>query len=282
MILTNSKNNCVNNNPILPSNKDLFKVNNVNHNKINPLPSDSQQNLKCLYTNTDQLQNKLLELESFCIDNKIDIISITETLPKDNNIDKENIKFVLNGYSCIQINNGRGVCLFYKDSLTVTQIPNDLFPCSLLCNIKTNNNNIFTLGLVYRSPNSTPEENDILITFLHSFLSKVNPRNDKVLILGDFNLPSINWEHETCPNDTSHISYKFLDCIHEYYLTQFVNQPTHYRGDQNPTLIDLILSNDSDFVHNFNHSAPFGLSHHSVITFSLNVFQSNISLPAIT
>ena len=167
-------------------------VNNENNTKVTKsLPLDSQQNLRCLYTNTDQLLNKLDELESFCVENKIDVVAVTETLPKDKASDKEHLKFILNGYSCIQNNNGRGVCLFYKDSLTVTEIKNDLFPCSLLCSIKTNDNSIFTLGLVYRSPSSTPEENDKMIDFLHSFLSKVNPRSDVVLVLGDFNLPSI-------------------------------------------------------------------------------------------
>ena len=188
----------------------------------------------------------------------------------------------MNGYSCIQNNNGRGVCLFYKDSLTVTEIHNDLFPCSILCSIKTNDNITFTLGLVYRSPSSTLEENDNMIAFLHSFLSKINPRSDVVLVLGDFNLPSINWEHETCPNDSKHVSSKFLDCVHEYYLTQFVDKPTHHRGEQNPTLIDLVLSNDNEFVYNLNQCAPFGLSHHNVISFSLNVKQSNVSLPTVT
>ena len=44
---------------------------------------DEQVGLRCLYTNTDRLQNKLTELETFCIENKIDLIAITETLPKE-------------------------------------------------------------------------------------------------------------------------------------------------------------------------------------------------------
>ena len=50
----------------------------------------------------------------------------------------------------------------------------------------------------------------------------------------------------------------------------------------NKTLIDLVLSNDNEFVYNLNQCAPFGLSHHSVISFSLNVKQSNVSLPTVT
>ena len=84
---------------------------------------DEQVGLRCLYTNTDRLQNKLIELETYCIENKIDLIAITETLPKENTPDKANIKFVLDGYTTLQNNTGRGICIFYKDSLTVTEIP---------------------------------------------------------------------------------------------------------------------------------------------------------------
>ena len=79
----------------------------------------------------------------------------------------------------------------------------------------------------------------------------------------------------------THINSKFLECVHEYYLTQLIKEPTHIRGEQNPTLIDLILCNDSDFVESISHYAPFGLSHHSVICFSLNTYQSDISLPPL-
>ena len=161
-------------------------------------------------------------------------------------------------------------------------MPNDNFPCSIFCNIKTNNNETFFLALVYRSPNNSLEENDNMVASLHSCLSKINPISDKILILGDFNLPSIDWEQETCTNEETHINFKFLNCIQEHYLTQFINKPTHFRGEQNPTLIDLILSNDRDFVFNIHHSAPFGLSHHSVISFSLNINQLKISLPPVT
>ena len=85
-----------------------------------------------------------------------------------------------------------------------------------------------------------------------------------------------------CVKEDNNINTKFLNLIHEHYLTQFVTECTHHRAEQNPTLIDLILSNDNEFIYNINHSAPLGLSHHNVITFSLNVKQSNVCLPPIT
>ena len=42
-------------------------------------------------------------------------------------------------------------------------------------------------------------------------------------------------------------------------------------NSQNPTLIDLIISNQPDFVQNIMFLPPFGLSHHSVIVFDLDI-----------
>ena len=63
----------------------------------------------------------------------------------------------------------------------------------------------------------------------------------------------------------------FLNTVHQCYLTQFINKPTHSRVSQNPTLIDLILSNDPDFVFNLVHHPPFGKSHHDVICFNIHM-----------
>ena len=237
-----------------------------------------------MYTNTDQLQNKLTELEAFCVEHKIDLVAITETLPKSNVSDKESIKFNLNGYQSLQNNSGRGVCIFYKDNLTVTEILHDgnSFPCSVFCNIKTNINEKFTLGLVYRSPNSSTNENDKLINHLNSFLPKFKTNNDKLILMGDFNLRDIDWDQEACSKDEHNVNTKFLNFVHEHYLTQFINKYTHHRAEQTPTLIDLILSNDQEFVQDIKHTVPLGMSHHDVISFTVNVNQTNVSLPPVT
>ena len=41
----------------------------------------------------------------------------------------------------------------------------------------------------------------------------------------------------------------------------------------------MIVTNDNDFISSINHSPPFGLSHHDVLTFVLNTNQSKINLP---
>ena len=62
----------------------------------------------------------------------------------------------------------------------------------------------------------------------------------------------------------------FLSTIHENYLVQFVDKPTHFRPNQTPQ-IDLILANDPDFINNIEYHPPIGKSHHSVISFNIDI-----------
>ena len=91
-----------------------------------------------------------------------------------------------------------------------------------------------------------------------------------VLLTGDFNQPDINWESETAkfqsrnelePNDAC----TFLNFYHDSYLFQHVHYPTHFRSDQKPTLIDLILSSEEDMVQTLCQKAPVGKSHHQML-----------------
>ena len=102
----------------------------------------------------------------------------------------------------------------------------------------------------------------------------------KFVLLGDFNLPEINWSEATCNKNIEHIASLFLECTLDG-MTQFVKQPTHHRTTQTPTLIDLILSNEPTLVLNMQYFSPLGMSHHSILTFELDFLcskpvQSNV------
>ena len=87
----------------------------------------------------------------------------------------------------------------------------------------------------------------------------------------DFNLPGINWENESCCHKENHIESKLLSCFQENFLFQHVNKPTHSRGEQTETLIYLIISNDPSLVSEIIHKAPIGLSHHHLLSLSIEI-----------
>ena len=241
----------------------------------------SENSINILYTNTDVLHNKIDEIELITSKNDIDIIAITETLPKKmpDYTKPEDFTFILKGFNAVHNNNGRGVCIFIKDGLDYEHVLDydDIFKTHVTIKIKNGDESI-TLCLIYRSPNSLAIDNDNLLKLINEISSSHNVSNKKLIFIGDFNLPGINWSHE-CTNHLDpdkHFDSKFLNCIHEQFLSQLVNNPTHYRGCQTPTLIDLLITNDSRIVENLSFYAPIGNSHHVTLGFSV---QSKSSKP---
>ena len=121
-------------------------------------------------------------------------------------------------------------------------------------------------------PNLSKEDNEKLIKIINDISKKHKTLNEKLIIMGDFNFPGIDWEFESTANvDESHIENEFLTCLHSNFLFQLIEKCTHFRGEQSPTLIDLLISNDPDVLNNISYNAPVGNSHHSVICFNVNI-----------
>ena len=221
--------------------------------------------LTCIYTNVDTLTSKVTELETLIETNTPDIVLLTETLPK-NARDTDFWQPVLDKYSFFADNTGRGVGVFVLSSLNV-QRRHDLetFKPSVVLQIGLEQDNLY-VSVVYRSPNSTEEENTCLNKMINDLYSYAGSRHTCILA-GDFNFPEIDWKGGICPRHDGHPTYKFFETITECGLSQVVSEPTHFRGLQNANILDLILSNFEDEVLDINYLPPLGKSHHVVLSF---------------
>ena len=113
----------------------------------------STTGIKCISTNTDTLTNKMEELETFIHENNIDIVAVSETLPKNTQEDKDNFVFTIPGYKVVNKPIGRGICMFVKehlDFINLTEAEN-IFSPSIFCKVLCGKNDFFIFGLVYRS-----------------------------------------------------------------------------------------------------------------------------------
>ena len=227
--------------------------------------------IECLYTNTDVLNNKLDEMTLFINKRNIQLIAVTEILPKNKIYDGDyKPDFILPGFTCFPNYDGRGVALFVKENLEVKILNeyDELHTSSIICKIKLPNDDHVIVIVCYRSPNCDDAMNEKINTLISDINNRFN--KNKVLIMGDFNFPSIDWNKEISDKNEHHKASKFLSCVHKNYLTQHVKKPTHHRGNQNPTLIDLILTNEEDLIHDLKYHPPLGSSHHLVLTFTIN------------
>ena len=66
------------------------------------------------------------------------------------------------------------------------------FEESVWCQLSTFNNTKVLLGCIYKSPNTTEQNEKILFSLLE-LANKSISNNDKICIMGDFNNPSIKW-----------------------------------------------------------------------------------------
>ena len=106
----------------------------------------------------------------------------------------------------------------------------------------------------------------ITIALFQLFNSLTVIKQDKILLIGDFNFPSINWNNNNNLVDNNlsinSAAYKFVSCLKENYFT--LHFPTRARGSQTPHILDLVITND-DFVEDIINLSPLGKSDHSVL-----------------
>ena len=79
----------------------------------------------------------------------------------------------------------------------------------------------------------------------------------RVLILGDFNLPGIDWGEE---QGKGRADEDFRVLVQDCFLTQFVDMPT--RGS---AVLDLLLSNDPNMVEEVEVGEHFGSSDLNIV-----------------
>ena len=128
--------------------------------------------------------------------------------------------------------------------------------------IKTEDNVPRLYGCVYRSPNSSDQNNEELLNNIN--WAKENYR--EIILIGDYNIPSISWQtHET----TSRYAQNFLDCINDNYLEQHIEAYTRFREGQAPSTLDLVFSSDPGIISSIQLRDPFGKSDHLSIYLEL-------------
>ena len=64
----------------------------------------------------------------------------------------------------------------------------------------------------------------------------------------------------------------FLEAVRDSYLYQQVEHATRRRGNDDPSLNDLIFTHEEMQVYNVSHHSPLSNSDHSVITFNYKCY----------
>ena len=134
------------------------------------------------------------------------------------------------------------------------------------CIVGLNKTEKLLIGLVYRSPNST-EENNVL---LNNMMSSLNDENfARIVVMGDFNYRDIDWSLWTSGAPEDHSSHGFIEAVRDGFMCQHVTFNTRFRENQSPSMLDLVFSSDELLVNSINQLSPLGKSDHVSIIFNI-------------
>ena len=147
--------------------------------------------LKLLYTNARSIVAKISELSAVSFENNPDVIAITESWTNPN-IDSSFLQIA--GYNLLirkdreDTTDGRGggILVYIKNELKCYEIPSPSTAIQIASFKITLDKDDLDMYIVYRSPNSSQENN----SRINDVISSVEKNS---IIVGDFNYPMIDW-----------------------------------------------------------------------------------------
>ena len=161
-----------------------------------------------MLSNADTLTNKLTESDFIVSQENPHIIAINEVMPKNAKREIYREEFHITGYEMITdpnvVNNtGRGSLIYLHNSVTSKQV---FFPIDgenlsegVFCEINLKDKEKLLCALFYRRGESCESNNRLLLDTLKHISEK---NYSHFLVLGDFNLPDIDWEFWTISSNT--------------------------------------------------------------------------------
>ena len=240
--------------------------------------------IKIMFTNADQFtHSKKDELQQRIITEKPMIIAISEVKSKNakNGNEMTEIDYNIEGYTInptnmeTSSNTGRGIMIYTHNSLdksTVQIKMENKFEETCILEIRLRGGDTLLFGCIYRSPTVTQDSavnnenlNQLLMTLCNKSYSHV-------CLVGDFNFKDINWKTWTTFHGEESKEAKFLETIRDGFLLQHIEKATRVRGNDEPSLIDLLLTNEKHQISDIVHHAPLGKSDHSVISFNYHCY----------
>ena len=144
-----------------------------------------------------------------------------------------------------------GAAVYVSDTIKYIQVE---VPIPNVAVIQLIDYDIYVMS-IYRPPSYLPRENTALIELISEFVT-----NRETILLGDFNLPSLNWTLDSVhgeyinPNDRL-----FHDCFVDCGLVQWVKFPTFFPSGN---ILDLILTTDNDRIGEVCSVPPLPGCHH--------------------
>ena len=164
---------------------------------------------------------------------------------------------------------GRGILVYINENIDYSSsINNSSFCENLFLKIKIGRN-IINFGVLYRSPNSTKENNHQLKSLIANLTETQS--NDSTLLVGDTNLPQIDWEAMSTIKNENSTEFIIIEARKDALLTHYIKEPTRLTGRDKASLLDVVISDIVLENLDIKLEAPIGKSDHVLVKIDVPV-----------
>ena len=221
-----------------------------------------------MVTNACSIRNKWMELYTVACERRATVLAVTETWLKEHDVTPgiilDRFSVHRNDRSVIP---GGGVAILIRKDITHLKLEvdvdlNNVQLCAITIILPETK---VTIACIYRSPGSTDLEDQELIAALDLLVQ----RSGKLYIVGDFNLPDINWVTGSCIQ--GNVGDNYIRWMNARALYQHVTFDTRFRNGQMPSLLDLIISKSEQDVTSLTSHPPIGKSDHLLIEAEIRI-----------
>ena len=237
--------------------------------------------LQILCTNIDSLVPNFSELKVLLYEKDVDVFCICEVCPKNLLTKLDPAYIQIPGYLLLSNLDSnlcqRGVSIYTKLGIKVDKIDFSISQpinawaehalVRLLIEFETVN-----IGVLYHSP-SAPNQlvsHQAVSNLIQMFCSL----NSSLVLYGDFNMPGGCWFEGIGYSPPNNPSYTTTQTLTGNFLTQIIMQPTRFRHLQQPSLLDLLITNDPERITSTCYLPAFGASDHICIMNNININHS--------
>ena len=235
--------------------------------------------LEIMYTNIDGLVSKLNELKDYMLEEKIQIVCLTET--KLNSVIK-NEALNISDYNIWRKDrkhkNGGGVMILTKKDLIVKEMEHHTSDNVELVSVEViTEDGVVTVATLYMPPKTRAWENEEYtelmkntVSDIRNMLQKVEDKSQDLVLVGDFNSRN-DWANLEVRATENHWNWELLEITQDFLLTQHIQSSTRVRGTDKPSLLDLLFTRQENQIENIEYKPPMGKSDHVVIKWNFIV-----------
>lgn len=219
----------------------------------------------CVLINARSLRNKLSDFHALLSVTQPGLVFVTESWLEesitDGMIDPNGSYAVYRHDRAVRVGGGVLALVSKQYNSYRLLLPNQFLLVEVECFEIVTDFTTYRFIVVYRPPDFNATGRDYAKR-LYDCLRYLCDTRHTVIIVGDLNLPYINWIDAEAPDDNIHSL--FLKFCSDYGFEQYVNEPT-----RDAHLLDLVLCNDPYVVNKLETTEPFSNSDHCAVKFDL-------------